>query len=182
MGPAATDPDGFDAERDTVGAGIYGGGVKRDVAGRIVIGRQYQNHNRAPGPVYAGLGYTAMVLALSRGPAAIDAVLARDPAAINEISTGGATPLHMCGMSEANQLSTAHVIARGGDIEAVDTYAYRPLHRMASNDLAIGARALLEAGADPNARGAGGARPMRVATEARAVGVIKALREHGGTM
>lgn len=31
----------------------------------------------------------------------------------------------------------------------MDTYGYRPLHRMASNNLAIGAKALLDAGADP---------------------------------
>lgn len=36
--------------------------------------------------------------------------------------------------------------------EAVDTYGYRPLHRMASNNLAIGAEALLRAGADPQVR------------------------------
>lgn len=35
--------------------------------------------------------------------------------------------------------------------EAVDTYGYRPLHRMASNNLAVGAAALLDAGADPKA-------------------------------
>ena len=55
-------------------SGIYGGIVKRDEAGSVVIGRhppsrkalvaaaelgrQYQNHNPRPGPVYAGGGYT----------------------------------------------------------------------------------------------------------------------------
>lgn len=35
----------------------------------------------------------------------------------------------------------------------MDTYGYRPLHRMASNNLAVGAKALLDAGADPKVRG-----------------------------
>ena len=52
---------------------------------------------------------------------------------------GGATPLHMCGMSQRNQVATAYLISRGADIEAADTYGYRPLHRMASNNLAVSA-------------------------------------------
>ena len=38
--------------RDTVGAGIYSGTVQRDAHGAVVIGKQYQNHNARPGPVY----------------------------------------------------------------------------------------------------------------------------------
>lgn len=49
-----TDPDGFDPYADTVGPGIYGGKVQRDDEGKVVLGRQYQNHNRRPGPVYTG--------------------------------------------------------------------------------------------------------------------------------
>ena len=45
--PGSTDDDGFDPYADTVGAGIYGGSVKRDdTTGEIVIGQQYQNHNQ----------------------------------------------------------------------------------------------------------------------------------------
>ena len=43
----------------------------------------------------------------------------------------------MCGMSKRNQAATAYLISRGADVEAVDTYGYRPLHRMASNNLAV---------------------------------------------
>ena len=93
-----TDPEGFDPYADSVGPGIYGGNVKRDADGQIVIGRQYQDHNSRPGPVYAGTGYSEMSQALSRGPAAGAAVLQRSPDLVHEISTGGATPLHMCGM------------------------------------------------------------------------------------
>ena len=58
----------------------------------------------------------------------------------------------MCGMLRPAQKLASIVIARGGDIKAVDTYGNRRLHRMASNDLTAGARALLRAGADASAR------------------------------
>ena len=38
--PGQTDQEGFDPYADSVGAGIYGGIVKRDADGEIVIGRQ----------------------------------------------------------------------------------------------------------------------------------------------
>ena len=41
-----------------------------------------------------------------------------------------------------NQLVTEYLVSRGADIEAQDTYGYRPLHRMASNNLGVGAEAL----------------------------------------
>jgi len=40
--PGKTDSEGFDPYADSVGAGIYGGIVKRDTDGDVVIGRQYQ--------------------------------------------------------------------------------------------------------------------------------------------
>jgi len=176
-----TDPEGFDPYADTVGAGIYGGKVRRDDHGSIVIGRQYQNHNARPGPIYSGGGYTDMSKALQQGPAAVEELLSRDASVINEISTGGATPLHMCGMSQRNQLSTALLVAKGGDVEAEDTYGFRPLHRMASNNLAIGARALIEAGAQVNAR-ASGATPLMIAMQSAAVDVVRVLKEAGGAL
>ena len=54
-------------------------------------------------------------------------------------------------MSRTGQLSTHILVEAGVDIEARDTYGFTPLHRMASNNLAEGARALLDAGADPAA-------------------------------
>ena len=175
--PGKTDNEGFDPYSDSVGPGIYGGRVKRDETGEIIIGRQYQGHNSKPGPVYAGGGYTPMSNALRNGPKAIQPLLERFPDLVNEISTGGATPLHMCGMSQDNQLSTEFIIQKGGNIEAVDTYQYRPLHRMASNNLAIGARALLEAGADLNARTGRGETAKSIANEAGAYDVLKVLQE-----
>jgi len=174
--PGQTDDEGFNPYADTVGPGIYGGRVKRDDNGEIVIGKQYQGHNSKPGPVYAGGGYTPMSNALRGGEQTLKPLLERFPDLVNEVTTGGATPLHMCGMGRDNQKSTAYIISRGGNIEAVDTYGYRPIHRMASNNLAVGARALLEAGADVNAK-ARGSTPKQIAKEAGAMDVLRVLQE-----
>lgn len=178
--PGKTDNEGFDPYADTVGPGIYGGIVQRDANGQIVIGRQYQNHNPRPGPVYAGGGYTPVNEALRRGEAALKPLLDKYPDLANDVSTGGATPLHMCGMGRDNQGSTAYLIKRGAAVETLDTYGMTPLHRMASNNLPVGARALLEAGADPGYRGKCGATPMQIAQDSRARDVIRVLEEFLG--
>ncbi len=222
--PGQTDQEGFDPYADRVGPGIYGGHVKRDECGRVIYGEQYQNHNPRPGPVYAGGGYTPIVQALGLGHEALEELLDACPEAVNEVTTGGATPLHMAGMSKRNQEGTEILIRRGGNMyvrreeggregkgrqsqnthihihphmciriqqtythfsEAVDTYGYRPLHRMASNNLAVGAKTLLDAGADPKAiagtddedggRRDRGETPMAVARSAGAWDVVQLL-------
>jgi len=175
--PGETDSEGFDPYSDTVGPGIYGGRVKRNEHGEVIMGRQYQGHNSRPGPVYAGGGYTPMSNALRLGEKAIKPLLEKYPDLVNEISTGGATPLHMCGMGRDNQKSTSYIIKMGGNIEAIDTYNYTPLHRMASNNLAIGARALLEAGANLNVQTDRGETAKSIAREAGAIDVLKILKE-----
>ena len=82
----------------------------RDENGQVVIGSQYQNHNPQPGPVYAGGGYTPMSNALGSA-AKVEALLDRYPDLINDVATGGAQPLHMCGMSQSNQHSAALLIS-----------------------------------------------------------------------
>merc|ERR1711871_1504073 len=176
--PGETDNEGFDPYADSVGPGIYGGRVQRDASGSVVIGRQYQNHNPRPGPVYAGGGYTPVNQALGDNER-LAQLLDKFPDLVNDISTGGAQPLHNCGMSRQNQLSVPFLISRGADIEAVDTYGFTPLLRMASNNLAMGARALLEAGADPMNKGGSGRTPLEVAQESSARDVIMALQEFG---
>jgi len=176
--PGKTDNEGFDPYRDTVGPGIYGGIVKRDGSGNVVIGKQYQNHNPRPGPVYAGGGYTPTSNALRGGKKALKPLLDKYPDLVNEVTTGGATPLHMCGMGRDNQSSTAYIIMRGGDVEALDTYGMTPMHRMASNNLPVGAEALLAAGADPNYAGKCGATPMQIAQDSRARDVVKVLESY----
>jgi len=176
--PGETDCEGFNPYADSVGPGIYGGVVKRDEAGQVVIGAQYQNHNPRPGPVYAGGGYTPVNSAL-KDPDRLDSLLASYPDLVNDISTGGAQPLHMAGMSRNNQDSVQTLVDRGADIEALDTYGFTPLLRMASNNLARGATLLLEAGADPMHRGGAGVSPLEVALQSRAVEVIKLLKFWG---
>mmetsp|Transcript_25513 Transcript_25513/g.79588 ORF Transcript_25513/g.79588 Transcript_25513/m.79588 type:complete len:346 (+) Transcript_25513:131-1168(+) len=176
--PGKTDSEGFDPYADSVGPGIYGGTVERDARGQIVIGRQYQNHNPRPGPVYSGGGYTPTTQKL-KDPEALRAWLAKHPDLVNEISTGGATPLHNCGMSARNQAQAAVLVENGADVEAVDTYGYTPLHRMASNNLAIGAELLLAAGADPQFVGGSGETAYAVARSSRARDVLKVLDAHG---
>ncbi len=174
--PGHTDQEGFDPYSDTVGPGIYGGVVQRDATGAVVWGAQYQGHNSSPGPVYAGGGYTPTSRLVQRADLpALAAWLSAHPDLANEVSTGGATPLHMAGMSRSGQRSAALLAERGGAVEAVDTYGYRPLHRMASNNLAEGAAALLAAGADASARTRGGQTALQVARESGAKDVVKVL-------
>ena len=176
------DPDGFDAYADTVGAGIYSGNVKRDDEGNVIWGKQYQNHNPNPGPIYDGTGYTQMAKAIHTGnPQTVIALLKSHPNMVNEVSTGGASPLHTAGMSKKGQLVTQTLIDYGGDINAVDTYGYKPLHRMASNNLKIGAEALLKAGAkwnDQSTKPYSGETPMSIALQSSAYEVVKILREY----
>lgn len=180
--PGATDNEGFDPYADSVGAGIYSGSVKRDPeSGEVIIGQQYQNHNKFPGPVYDGTGYALISKAISAGPDTVARVLADHPELVSDVSTGGATPLHSCGMSQTGQQSTQLLIDLGADINAVDTYGYKPLHRMASNNLAVGFKALLNAGADPNERTGkpyAGESAVKIAQQSHASAVLKVLRDH----
>ena len=140
---------GLDAESDSVGPGIYGGGVQRHADGAVVIGKQYEEHNSLPGPVYDGDGYTEMSQAVRTGPEAVLTLLAARPELKEEVTTGGALPLHVCAMSRSGQRSTAALLAAGvEEVDPVDTWGYTPLMRMATNNLGVGAAALLRAGAD----------------------------------
>lgn len=112
-------------------------------------------------------------------PIAVSTLLSKYPDLANEITTGGASPLHMCGMSRANQMSTALIIENGGVVDALDTYGYTPLHRMASNNLPVGARALLDAGADGGKGTMRGETPMTIAEASNARDVIEVLKERG---
>merc|ERR1719437_175153 len=165
-----TDPEGFDPYADTVGPGIYGGSVKRNEIGEIIIGEQYQNHNHRPGPVYDGTGYALMSRAIQVGPQKVKEILQDFNILKDEISTGGARPLHVCGMSRQGQLCAQTLIDAGAEIHALDTYNYNALHRMASNDLEIGAEALVNAGLDPNYKPPeSNSSPIDIAKRSRAI-------------
>ena len=93
--------------------------------------------------------------------------------------TGGATPLHMCGMSRRGQQATALLIRLGGALEAEDTCGgYTPLGRMASNNLAAGAEALLQAGADPGHANHAGDTPLATAEQSGAHEAAAVIRKY----
>jgi ankyrin repeat protein len=81
-------------------------------------------------------------------------------------------------MSKDGQLSTALLIEKGGAINAFDTYGYTPLHRMASNNLALGAEELCKAGADFNKRTSRGETPMSVARSSGAGDVMNVIEKY----
>jgi len=90
--------------------------VRRDGEGKVVIGRQYQDHNPTPGPVYAGGGYAPIISSIHKGQSAVKELLDKYPDLVNDITTGGASPLHCCGMGRSNQMVTEYIISRGGDM------------------------------------------------------------------
>ena len=96
---------------------------------------------------------------------------------MTERSTGGATPLHMWGMSRHGQYSTRLIIRHDGEVEAFDTYGFTPLHRMCQNNLAVGAKELLDAGAMVNRKTKegpmAGKTPMQIAKDVKAFKVIR---------
>jgi ankyrin repeat protein len=174
--PGETDNEGFDPYADTVGPGIYGGIVKRDENGEVMIGQQYQNHNPNPGPIYAGGGYTPTIKKLQSTDLNSLAVwLSQYPDLVNEITTGGARPLHMAGMSKRGELVTSLLLENGADMNATDSYGFKPIHRMASNNLAIGIEVLISAGADPLSKTTHAETPMQIARSSRAFDVIRVL-------
>lgn len=178
--PGQTDPEGFDPYADTVGPGIYGGSVERDSNGEVVIGQQYQNHNSRPGPVYDGKGYSLMSRAIHADPDKVKEILTDYPELKEEVSTGGARPLHICGMSQKGQLATQVLIDAKADIYAQDTYGYTALHRMASNNLAVGGEALVRAGQDPNQKMKGAdSTPIEIARRSRAIQFLMKMQELG---
>ncbi len=178
--PGSTDPEGFDPYADTVGPGIYGGSVQRDTNGNVIIGEQYQNHNHRPGPVYDGKGYSLMSRAIHMGDSKVKELLKEYPNLKDEISTGGARPLHVCGMSQRGQLATQVLVDAGADLYALDTYNYNALHRMASNDLHLGAEVLVKAGMDPNHRPQqSDSSPIDIARRSRAINFLRKMQELG---
>mmetsp|Transcript_14496 Transcript_14496/g.39958 ORF Transcript_14496/g.39958 Transcript_14496/m.39958 type:complete len:170 (+) Transcript_14496:281-790(+) len=154
--------------------------ASKAVRNEVVIGKQYQNHNSRPGPVYDGKGYTLMNRAIQVGPEKVKELVSDFPELKEEMSTGGARPLHTCGMSQKNQLSTQALIDAGADIYSQDTYGYTALHRMASNNLTIGGEALVRAGQDPKKPMAGAdSTPIQIARRSRALQFLMKMQELG---
>ena len=121
-----------------------------------------------------------MSRAIHMGEDKVKQLLKDYPQLVEEISTGGARPLHVCGMSTTRQHYTQIFIDAGADVHAVDTYNYNALHRMASNDLEIGAEALVKAGLDPNENVEGAdSTPIEIAKRQRAIKFLMAMQRLG---
>ena len=73
----------------------------------------------------------------------LDDWLRDHPDLANEITTGGAQPLHMCGMGKDTGEVVPTLAKYGADLEAHDTYGMTPLIRMATNNCARAAELLL---------------------------------------
>lgn len=154
---------GWNLPIDVVGAGVYGGIVNRDQAGKIIIGDEWPENNRCPpahNPVHskgpyldfskhtsANRGYTEVAQILQTGSARSLEQLFQSVAGeasrtklANLVMTGGARPLHMCGMSRGGDASemVKVLINHGADVNAKDNYEYTPLDRLASNSVAGG--------------------------------------------
>ena len=121
-----------------------------------------------------------MSRALHMGPDKVRELLQDFPDLKEEVSTGGARPLMMCGMSRQNEKSTQVLIDAGADLFVQDTYGYTALHRMASNNLAVGGAALVQAGHDPNRRMEGAdSTPIEIAKRSRAIQFLMKMQELG---
>jgi len=139
---------GWNLPMDVVGAGVYGGIVKRDSNGKIIIGDEWPEDNRAPpahNPVHStgpyldfskltqeSRGYTKIATVIMAGKVAkLEALLESAGSEqerrtlANLVMSGGARPLHMCGMS------------RGGDsTELIRTLIKVRLHAACRPSLA----------------------------------------------
>lgn len=162
---------GWNLPLEFVGAGVYGGIVKRSQAGKIIIGDEWPENNRCPpalNPVHSrgpfldfskftfdNFGYTHIARLLQIGDVhalaqlfkSLDNEADAKPLA-NLVMTGGARPLHMCGMSRGGDASKliGVLISYGADVNSKDNYEYTPLDRLGSNS-AVGSQILIAHGA-----------------------------------
>ena len=149
---------GWNLPIDVVGAGVYGGVVARDADGVVRIGDEWPENNRAPpahNPVHStgpyldfskltpkNRGYTHIAHLIMDGrPGKLAALFeglsseAERSRLSNLVMTGGARPLHMCGMGRGGDTTELIdiLIANGADVNAKDNYELTPVDRLASN-------------------------------------------------
>jgi ankyrin repeat protein len=112
--------------------------------------------------------------------ARLQAILTSGPAGLHQHSHDGWTALHLAahfGRLEAVRF----LLARGADVHARSSNDLdnHPLHAALAGRSAEVARALLDAGADPNSAEHGGYTPLHQAAENGEVAVIRLLLERG---
>ncbi|CAD7927779.1 unnamed protein product [Amoebophrya sp. A120] len=152
------------------GPEVYGGRVKRnEQTGEVIefMGR----------PAYAGGGYPPVIIALTDPERLLKPFLHRFPDLVNDRCTGCAQPLHMAAMTRVTQYSAEFLCDHGADVEALDANGMTPLQKMAANNLPVGVRALLLAGADMNYRGKTGFTPTQQAERNGAAAALEVLRD-----
>jgi hypothetical protein len=160
---------GWNLPQDVVGSGVYGGIIKRTDKGKIVVGDEWPENNigiPAHNPVHAtgpyldftkyteqNRGYTAIAQIIMAGDVdGLDSLLTSAGENATQLSnlvmTGGARPLHMCGMSRGGDASALVqvLLKHGADVNAKDNYELSPFDRLASNSV-VGNEALRKAGA-----------------------------------
>lgn len=150
---------GWNLPMDVVGAGVYGGIVKRDESGKVIIGDEWPENNQCPpahNPVHSkgpyldyskfnsqNRGYTKIALVIMSGSAsALEDIFQKTEESersklANLVMAGGARPLHMCGMSRGGDASDMIkvLINYGADVNAKDNYDMTPVDRLASNSV-----------------------------------------------
>jgi uncharacterized protein len=108
-------------------------------------------------------------------------LLSEQPDLVRSWSEDGFTPLHLAcfaGGADATRL----LVERGADVEALARASFaqvRPLGTAAFARDRESARALLEAGADPNGRGDGGFAPLHSAAQNGDVEFVRLLLQSG---
>ena len=162
---------GWNLPMDVVGAGVYGGIVKRNAVGAVVVGDEWPENNASPpahNPIHStgpyldfskytpeNRGYTHIARVIMSGKAdELEALLlsvsSKDERGklANLVMTGGARPLHMCGMSRGGDASklVKTLIEHGADVNAKDNYEMTALDRLSSNAV-TGRRVLRDHGA-----------------------------------
>jgi len=152
---------GWNLPIDVVGAGVYGGIVARDPTGKVLVGDEWPEDNIAPpahNPVHSKGPYLdfSKLTNSNRGYAKIATVIQGGRVSeleklfasvegddekkklANLVMTGGARPLHMCGMGRGGDTSAIIkvLIKYGADVNAKDNYEYTPMDRLSSNSVA----------------------------------------------
>lgn len=166
---------GWNLPQDVVGAGVYGGIVAREKeSGKILIGDEWPEDNLSPpahnptnayGPYLdfskltsENRGYTKISIVIQSGNVSELEKLFMALAEENEkkklanlVMTGGARPLHMCGMGRGRDTSNLIkvLIDNGAEVNALDNYKLTPMDRLASNWCA-GSNVLRQHGALPS--------------------------------
>jgi len=111
----------------------------------------------------------------------LHALLDEDPARANERSPDGFTPLHLA-IFGGQEAAVRDLIARNADVDAVASAPFAavpPLGTAVFVRSAALAQILLDAGADPNASGAGGHTPLQAARQSGDDELVRLLSAGG---